>query len=314
MSPISNSWLNQGVAAILSGIQELELNASGGGSASYRYAKSARVLLRGGEAAQVLPGTSEPVDREVSIRLVNGTSVNLWWEGVGEAEQSFLELTPQFPEFRDVSDGGLRINAFSPTVGTELVILIRQNVPINYNLGGDEVANVNVSLWVSTTAIYSNDISNFSIVNQVDNITGSDDSIAGHKLFWINGFTPGEKVKFNIDAASNIYGGNKIEMQFIKPLDLMMLLFKSGINNFLNIDIPTLLSGQGDLGKLFNYMGKTDSSTGGELVVKPYYDSMVGRFTATNSFSGKGDTCIITDYQPNLQFLKEGGTFTLRGF
>ncbi|MDJ0553508.1 MAG: hypothetical protein QNJ68_03530 [Microcoleaceae cyanobacterium MO_207.B10] len=78
MSPISNSWLNQGVAAILSGIQDLELNTSGGGgSARYRYAKSARRMLIADEMQRLIPSTSDAVDREVSIRLVSGESVSL---------------------------------------------------------------------------------------------------------------------------------------------------------------------------------------------------------------------------------------------
>ncbi|GGA56014.1 hypothetical protein [Okeania sp. KiyG1] len=103
-------------------------------------------------------------------------------------------------------------------------------------------------------------------------------------------------------------------MQFIKFDELLRMLFHVGIHNFLNIDVPTLLSGKGDLGECFTYGGKTDSVSGGTLEVKPYYNLLVGRFTATNTFSGFGDTCIITDYQPNTETPEQGGTFTLGGF
>ncbi|MDJ0553509.1 MAG: hypothetical protein QNJ68_03535 [Microcoleaceae cyanobacterium MO_207.B10] len=61
-------------------------------------------------------------------------------------------------------------------------------------------------------------------------------------------------------------------------------------------------------------MGKTATAAGGSLTIKPYFDSMVGRFIAKNNLTGSSDTCIITGYQPNLQDLKQGGTFTLGGF
>ncbi|NEN90810.1 MAG: hypothetical protein F6K48_18585 [Okeania sp. SIO3H1] len=75
-----------------------------------------------------------------------------------------------------------------------------------------------------------------------------------------------------------------------------------------------LLSGQGELGNCFTYAGKTDSASGGSLEVIPYFNLLIGRFVATNIFSATGDTCVITDYQPNIENPEQGGTFTLGGF
>ena len=313
--PISSSWLNQGVAAILSGIQELELNASGGGgSAAYRYVVSARIKLPLQKMVTIIPGTPDLVHREITIRLISGSAVNLEWLGIADNDYTFLQLNSNYPEYRDTADGGIALKGYSNIDDCEIFIAIRQQEPITYKLGGDDVANVSVSLWVQTNVIYSDNISDYDVVDQVDNFTGSDDNITGHKIFFINGFTPGENITFNIDAASAGYGGSKIEMQLIKPFELLFFLFQTGINNMLWDTLPVFLSGPEGFSKIFTYGGKTATASGGDLIVKPKFDLFAGRFVATNSFSGISDTCIITDYQPNTQDPKQGGNFTLGGF
>lgn len=313
--PISNSWLNSGVSAILAGIQELELNASDGGSnARYRYVTSGKKSLKAGEAEVIVPGTTTPVNREVTIRLISGSRAFLAWDGVRDEELDFLELTPKLPDYKDTVDGGIRLDVVAVDSDVELTIIIRQQEPITYKLGGDDVTNVSVSLWVDTNVNYSHNISDYDVETVINNFTQSDDYISGHKAFIINGFTPGEEITFNIDAASAGYGGSKIEMQLIKPFDLMFFLFQTGINNYLWEALPDFINSGEGMGKIFKYGGKTSAATGGELIVKPKFDMFAGRFVAVNSFSNTSDTCIITDYQPNTNDPKQGGTFTLGGF
>ncbi|NES64183.1 MAG: hypothetical protein F6K24_02405 [Okeania sp. SIO2D1] len=313
--PISNSWLNQGVNAILSGIQELELNASGGGgSRRYRYVVSARIKIPAKTWVTIIPGTAEPVSREISVYLIYGAAVSLKWQGMTQDDYSLLQLNSKSPEYRDNADGGIRLKGFSDIGDCEVAVIIRQEEPITYKLGGNKVTNVSVSLWVQSDKSYSQEISDYDIAQMVDNFTYSDDGVFGYKVFFINSFTPGEAITFNIDASSAGYGGSKVEMQLIKPLEMLSLLFHIGISNSLWYDLPDFVRGYSGLSTVFTYGGKTESASGGELKVKPRFDLLAGRFVARNSFSESSDTCIITDYQPNVDNPEQGGTFTLGGF
>ncbi len=50
----------------------------------------------------------------------------------------------------------------------------------------------------------------YDVVQKIDNFSQSYDSLAGHKILIINGFTRGEAITFNIDAASPGSGGSKV--------------------------------------------------------------------------------------------------------
>lgn len=313
--PISNSWLNSGVSAILAGIQELELNASsGGGNARYRHTTGAKVTLKKGEASLIIPGTPEPVNREVTVRLVSGTKAILFWEGMEESELDFPELNQILPNYKDTADGGIRLDAVAVDSDVELMIVIRQQEPITYKLGDDAVTNVSISLWVDTMINYSQNISDSDTRYTINNLTTSDNGISGSKIFIINGFTPGETISFNIDAATAGYVGNRIEVQLIKPLDLIFSLFQACVNNNLPGFLQDFVDTGGGIWSLFKYGGKTSSASGGEITITPKFDAFAGRFIAQNIFSGYSDTCVITDYQPNTSDSKQGGTFTLGGF
>lgn len=312
--PISSSWLNSGVSAILAGIQDLELNASeGGGRARYRYVTSGKVSLKAGEAEIIVPGTPESVNREITISLITGNKAFLFWDGIGESEQNFLELTSNNPLYKDTSDGGIRLDALAVDGDVELAIIARQQEPITYKLGGGDVANVSVSLWVDTSLDYSSNIIDYDVVEKIDNFTRSDSNLSGYKIFVITGVTPGENITFNIDATNAGYGGSKVEMQLIKPLDLMLFLFQTGVSEILASELSLFIESPDGFSRIFKYGGKTSASTGGELKIKPQLDMVAGRFVAHNNFSGGSDTCVITSYQPNINNPKQGGTFTLGG-
>ncbi|MEM8568921.1 MAG: hypothetical protein AAGF85_20855 [Bacteroidota bacterium] len=312
---ISNSWLNQGVTAILSGIQELELNATGGsGSASYRNVVSAKIKLPSQKMTTIVPGTPNLVHREVSVLLLSGSSLSLKWLGMADDDVKFPLLSPNEPLYKDTADGGIELMGYSDIGDCEVFVIVRQQEPITYRLGGIDVANIGVSLWVNTFGLYVQDIEDSSIRIKLRDFIESDNSILGHKLFVINSFTPGKSIKFNIDATDGGYGGEKIEIQLIKPFEVLSLLLKTGLNNFLYLDYATFLEESKFLPKSFTYGGKTDSALGGEIIVKPTLELFVGRFVAKNNFSGVGDTCVITDYQPNIDNPEQGGTFTLKGF
>jgi hypothetical protein len=87
-----------------------------------------------------------------------------------------------------------------------------------------------------------------------------------------------------------------------------------GINAFLEITVPELISGEGELGACFVHAASISSITGGQLKIKPDIGFNICRFVATNPFSEKGDTCVITGYTPNAENPQQGGTFTLGGF
>ncbi len=89
-------------------------------------------------------------------------------------------------------------------------------------------------------------------------------------------------------------------MQLIKPFELMFFLFQTGINEKLASALPIFIDSPEGISKIFGYGGTTDAATGGELIVKPKFDLFAGRFIARNDFSGYSDTCLITNYQPNI--------------
>ncbi len=73
-------------------------------------------------------------------------------------ELDFLVLDPGQPLYKDTADGGIRLDAVEVDDDVELIIIIRQQEPITYKLGVDDVANVSVSLWVRTDLFYSENI------------------------------------------------------------------------------------------------------------------------------------------------------------
>lgn len=316
---ISNSWLDRGLASILAGIQGLELNASGGGGGGgYKYVVCARISMDLQETMTLIPGTPDLVNREVTVRLISGSLVCLKWKGMEIEDYNFLQITPEQPEYRDTSDGGIELKGFSLEENAVVVVVVRQQEPINYEIGGKkEVADVgvnSVSLLVNTNAYYADAISDWDLETQINNFTGSDEYISGHKIFLINSSPAGKPITFNIDAGGVGFGGSKIEMQLIKPFELISLLFHTGINQYLWDYLPDFLSSGDGFSKIFKYGGKTSSADGGELSVTPDLGIFAGRFVAQNAFNGLSDTCIITDYQPNTEDSTHGGTFTLGGF
>jgi hypothetical protein len=313
--PISNSWLNNNndFSSLIEALSGIELSGTGGNA--YRYASSAKVSVSAGTKLSLVPATTEKVHREISIKLISGEFVNLGWGRLWIESLRLLRLDPLNSVFKDVSDGGLELFCWTEQPA-ELEIIVRSDKPINYLIGGIQpVVIVGVRLLIDTTKDYAENISDLEIHEKVDEITGSDENLTGHKLFQITGFNPHEEITFTVDASSaTSFNGDKINVQFLSNVELIKLLFKVGINTFLQVTVPELISGEGDLGDCFTHAVLIPGITGGTFTIKPDFGFNVCRFVVRNPFSGKGDTAIITGYTPNETNPQQGGTFTLGGF
>jgi hypothetical protein len=313
--PISNSWLNNNndFSSLIEALSGIELSGTGGNA--YRYAAAAKVNLLPGDRRVIVPTVSEEVHREVSVKLTAGEFVNLGWGRLWIESYRLMKLDPLNSIFKDVSDGGLELNCWSE-VAAEIEVIVRSDKPINYSIGGIQpVVIVGVRLLIDTTKDYAENISDLNIYEKVNEITGSDENLTGHKLFQITGFNPHEEITFTVDASSALsFNGDKIDVQFLSNVELLKLLFKVGINAFLEVTVPELISGEGDLGDCFTHAVLIPGITGGRFTVSPDFGFNICRFVTRNPFSGKGDTAIITGYTPNETNPLQGGTFTLGGF
>ena len=166
---------------------------------------------------------------------------------------------------------------------------------------------------MQTDVSYSDEIDDYELASIIDNYSSSDYDIVGYKTFFINGITPGKPITFNIDAAGAGYRSGSLDMQSIKPVEALMFLFKIGINRLLKDDLSDFIRSPNGFGGIFDHVKKLDDSSGGEIIIKPKFNFLAGRFVAKQRFWGMKDTCIITDYQPNIDNPEQGGTFTLGG-
>ncbi len=312
--PISNSWLNSDLTAILEALSGLELTGTGG-NAAYRFAASSKIVIPAGEEIVLVPATSEKVQREISLKMLTGGDLQLSWETPPNWQLEQLRLTSKNNIFKDSGDGGLQLSA-KATVETELEIIVRSDSQIDYKLGGVKaVAIVGVRLLIDTTKDYTADIGDWSIVDKVQQMTQSDDGLTGYKLFQITGFNPHEELTFNVDASSaSNYIGNKIDVQWLSFTDAMKVMFKIGINRFMDIDVYDILRGYEGLGGVWSHAGSVVDVTGGELKLKPDFGVNIGRFVTNYRIGATMDTCVITGYTPNPNDTEQGGTFTLGGF
>ena len=311
--PISHSWLDNQVSAILEALAGAEL--SGAGGAAYRYAASAKVSLQPDEPVMLIPPAAEKVRREVTVKLLSEHPAYLSWGAFGEHRYRLLTLEAEDDTFKDWADGGLSLWAVS-SFPSELEVIVRSDKIIDFKIGGVEaVAIVGVRLLVDTTKDYAANISDGDIYSQVMNLTGSDDALAGHKLFQITGFNPHEELTFNVEVSPFAgLSGTKIDVQWLSNFELIKVLFQVGINAFIFPPLADLISGQGELGKAFKHAALVPGIAGGELKLKPDFGFNIGRFVGVSSFAEAGDTLVVTGYTPNSQNPEQGGTFTLGGF
>lgn len=309
--PISGG--NGDITSIMEALSGIELSGTGGNA--YRYAVAAKVSLLPGDRRVIVPAVSEKVHREVSVKLTAGEFVNLGWGELWIESYRLMKLDPLNSIFKDVSDGGLELNCWSE-VAAEIEVIVRSDKPIDYLIGGVEpMTIVGVRLLIDTTKDYGENISDSDIWMKLRELTGSDESLTGHKLFQITGFRPHEPVTFSVNATSaTSFDGTKIDVQYLSNVELLKLLFKVGINAFLDITVPQLISGNGELGTCFTHAALMPSITNGTFTLNPDIGFNICRFVCSSSVSGTSDTCVIQSYTPNETNPQQGGTFTLSGF
>lgn len=306
--PIFNPPSDSISESLLEAIQSIELSG-GGGNARYRYAASGKATIPVDELTRILPATPEPVSREVRIKVLSGGPVALTWQN--NLDPSAEEIRQGFEFFYDSQDGGMELNAFA-TTETTILIFIRQDKPINYQLNKDIVfmPNVNIELWIDTTFDYAAKVSDFDIYSKIQGLTQSEDGLTGYKLFYLTGFAINEPLSITV-VNQAVNATPKIQIQWINQQKFLWLISMLGLNQFL-YDLPANLIGE--FSTNFLWAGETVESSGGEIVVQPTLSRCLGRIVAFNTLSGINDTCVITGWQPDATDSKKGGTLTIGGF
>jgi hypothetical protein len=301
--------LSGGGGAIPAEILEQLAKSVGGGAPNFPYSKAGQVELTG-ERQQVLPPV-ENNTREIFIRNTSDKPITLY---LGSQNVKMATLSPgQY--LWDTSNSGYPIEV----VGTgEIEIIARSDQPINYEIGQAMTFPVGVMLRIGTgnnfqfvsETIQDSTSSTFDL--NVRKFLDSEDGITGHKLVIIDTFTPGGEIKFNVQINGNRYDSTQgIQFQWINQIKLFRVLaaVASDVINPESQEIadslPGLITQGGFAGEI--------PGTGGELILKPNFLNLMGRFVAVDSQTSYYDTAIVTDYTPNADPLL-GGTFTLEGF
>jgi hypothetical protein len=196
--------------------------------------------------------------------------------------------------------------------------MVRQDKPINYQIGEDMAFPVGVKLLVGTgdnfgfiTAGFQDSPS--SDFNQnTSKLFNSNDGITGHKIAALTCYTPGYSVDFSVQVQGTRYDPSQgIQFQYINFVSALRLAYAIG-SDVMNPESELLGDGIGGLLTKGGYAGEC-SGTGGMITLSPNNLDYLGRFVAVDAATGYYDTAIIVDYIPNQNPLL-GGTFVLEGF
>lgn len=306
--PIFNPPSDSISESLLEAIQSIELSG-GGGNARYRYAASGKATIPADELTRILPATPEPVSREVRIKVLSGGPVALTWQN--NLDPSAEEIRQGFEFFYDSQDGGMELNVFA-TTETTILVFVRQDKPINYQLNQGIVfmPNVNVELWIDTTFDYAQKVFDFDIYSQIQAITQSEQGIAGYKLFYLTGFAINEPLSINV-VNQGVNVAPNIQIQWINQQKMIWLMSMLGLNQYLT-DIPSTVIAE--FSQNFIWAGETANAAGGEITIRPTLSKCMGRIVAKNSLTGANDSCTITGWTPDPADPKKGGTLTIGGF
>ena len=318
MFGVSSSWRNPTVT-LLQQIQNLELKTGKEGSdEGYRYVKTYTVDVKEGNPLAIVPSTEEPVQRETTVRLLEGEEVQVYWEGTEETNESFFKLNKELSTFVDCADGGLQLNCLASSGDAKIAVILRQKtIIITDATKRQEMNTVHTLLFIHTEKDdYSQFIDDYEKEERLYYALSSDDGIVGHKLFLHAGAPVAEALSFTIDATGLQTSGNKIVLQTVKVTRMVGLLFLAAFpSDSLYNDFTEIWNNlEYGLGSIFKYRAETSTAAGGEINFRPDFPLFLARFVALNTASNIYDTCIVTGYKPNTENPAQGGTFTLGGF
>ncbi|QNH56924.1 MAG: hypothetical protein H2674_22645, partial [Limnospira indica BM01] len=175
----------------------------GGGGAYYRFSKSGTVQLAAGEEVEIIPSTSSPVRREISIKGENPFSIR--WDGSDRSLPVFEDAT-----YFDSSDGGISLFATSATTQT-VELWVRQETEIDYDLGQESgeiddmpMPDLSIRPFGPSPNPYlhaPNAIQ--SAADDSDNIKYGQLATAASVLYQFDVFFPGQMYNFTIKGTSS---------------------------------------------------------------------------------------------------------------
>ncbi|CDM97856.1 hypothetical protein [Limnospira indica] len=288
----------------------------GGGGAYYRFSKSGTVQLAAGEEVEIIPSTSSPVRREISIKGENPFSIR--WDGSDRSLPVFEDAT-----YFDSSDGGISLFATSATTQT-VELWVRQETEIDYDLGQesgeiDDMPMPNLSIRpFMGTGNQSVHVPNF-IADNADSDSNriydylwynTFSSEHGVLIFQFDVFFPGQMYNFTINPSNDSWlpPGEVIKV-FLIPREIMaMALTQVAVYQW-------ELYSDTNMNHLMNWVkGHSEATTvesleGGFSLI-PTMSKQILFFDTFPDEETDRFLCNCS-YTPNLANPKEGGEFTI---
>ncbi|QJB24632.1 hypothetical protein [Limnospira fusiformis] len=291
----------------------------GGGGAYYRFSKSGTVQLAAGEEVEIIPSTSSPVRREISIKGENPFSIR--WDGSDRSLPVFEDAT-----YFDSSDGGISLFATSATTQT-VELWVRQETEIDYDLGQesgeiDDMPMPNLSIRpFMGTGNQSVHVPNF-IADNADSDSNriydylwynTFSSEHGVLIFQFDVFFPGQMYNFTINPSNDSWlpPGEVIKV-FLIPREIMaMVMTQIAVYTWQFYNYDTLINLTNWI-KEHSEVATVESPARGFSVV-PTMSRQLLFFDMPSPWSSTRPLCTCS-YTPNLANPKEGGEFTINEF
>ncbi|MEI2418941.1 hypothetical protein V6O07_01605 [Arthrospira platensis SPKY2] len=282
----------------------------GGGGAYYRFSKSGTVQLAAGEEVEIIPSTSSPVRREISIKGENPFSIR--WDGSDRSLPVFEDAT-----YFDSSDGGISLFATSATTQT-VELWVRQETEIDYDLGQESgeiddmpMPDLSVRPFGPLPNPYlhaPNAIHNAA--DDSDNIKYGQLATVASTLYQFDVFFPGQMYNFTIKGTSSyqLQPGEVIKV-FLCPREIMAMalaqvaVYKWELYSDINMDhLVDWVKGHSE--------ATTVESLEGGFSLVPTMSKQILFFDTFPDEETDRFLCNCS-YTPNLANPKEGGEFTI---
>lgn len=290
-----------------------------GGGAYYRFSKSGTVQLAAGEEVEIIPSTSSPVRREISIKGENPFSIR--WDGSDRSLPVFEDAT-----YFDSSDGGISLSATSATTQT-VELWVRQETEIDYDLGQESgeiddmpMPDLSIRPFMGVGNQY------VPVANAIFDAAYWEETGMYRRLWhgdysWVNGilifqfdvFFPGQMYNFTINPSdSYLLPAGEILKVFLVPREIMAMLMTQIVifkNELYFNETRTHLT---NWVKQHSEVATVESPGGGFSVVPTMSRQLLFFDTMANEQSSR--SLCSCSYTPNLANPKEGGEFTINEF
>ena len=301
--------------------------SGGGGGAYYRFSKSGTVQLAAGEEVEIIPSTSFPVRREISIKGENPFSIR--WDGSDRSLPVFEDAT-----YFDSSDGGISLFATSATTQT-VELWVRQETEIDYDLGSEIEDDMPIP-DLSIRPFIPLDSNMGSLPSFVESDWSIESSAkTAYRQFWgdwerpansakawqFDVFLPGQQYVFNLsnNLFGDFYDTGTIE-SLIKEGSNIEILLCPRETMWMAISQIAMFSNFFDFDERVRYLEQwirsrcsvvTVPYTGGAFNLTPTMSQYILFFSAEASNLYDGLSLCYCTYTPNSADPKQGGDFEI---